>query len=267
MRAPVRAEVWAEVRAQMCPEVQPEVQPEVRPAPMTFAAPRAVAPDRCAAAAGLRLLHTYAGLAARGEHLLGRLLAGQVPRQWAHYPADDAIDLVSGYQWFYHSHSPEDRPGAAEHGHVHLFARRSLWGRRLRSRAARRFAALCGHPCAAPATRHLLAIGFDAKGLPISLFTVNSWVTGDLMLGADLTLELLASMALDTGHPEVDAVIESVVRLCAPELRELMQARDDALRAHPGAAPLADEALEQLSVKRIDLDARLSALAVARTSN
>ncbi|EGX1118923.1 hypothetical protein CHG34_004605 [Salmonella enterica subsp. enterica serovar Enteritidis] len=28
------------------------------------------------------------------------------------------------------------------------------------------------NPSAHPATRHLLTIGFDAKGLPISLFTV-----------------------------------------------------------------------------------------------
>ena len=47
-------------------------------------------------AAGQRLLETYAALAARGEHLLHDLLAGSPPRQWQHYPEDDAIDQVSG---------------------------------------------------------------------------------------------------------------------------------------------------------------------------
>lgn len=133
----------------------------------------------------------------------------------------------------------------------------------LRSRSERAFADLCGHRSGSPTTRHLLAIGFDAKGLPISLFTVNSWVTGDLMLGADLTLELLASLTLDTGHPEVDAVIVSVAQLCAPELRELMWRRDEALRSHLAAGKLQDEALELLSFTPIDLDATLSGLLAA----
>ncbi|QCX48255.1 hypothetical protein E7Z57_03565 [Ralstonia pseudosolanacearum] len=243
----------------MRPEVRTEELTSMKKVP-----PRSPQPD-AALAAGLRLLETYAGLAERGEHLLSRLLAGHAPRQWAHYPEDDAIDYSSGYQWFYHSHSPEDRPGAVEHGHIHLFARQPLWGRRLCSGSERAFAALSGNPSTTPTTRHLLTIGLDAKGLPISLFTVNSWVTGDLMLGADLTLELLASMTLDTGHPEVDAVIASVARLCAAELQVLMQRRDDALRSHSGPDKLQDEALELLSELRINLDAKLSALSTRRS--
>lgn len=247
-------------------QMRSEVRPEVRSQELNFmkrGRPRSHLPDAALAAVGLRLLETYAGLAERGEHLLGQLFAGHAPRQWAHYPEEDAIDLSSGYQWFYHSHSPEDRPGAVEHGHVHLFARRTLWGRRLHSRSERAFAELCGNPCAKPMTRHLITIGFDAKGVPISLFTVNSWVTGDLMLGAELSLELLESMTLDTGHPEIDAVIESVVRLCAPELRELMRRRDDALRSHRAPDKLHDETLELLSEIHIDLDAKLTALSAA----
>ena len=218
---------------------------------------RLVAPPVWEVGVGSRLLETYAALAGRGEHLFAGLLGGRAPTQWAHYPDDDAIDGARRYQWFYHSHSPEDRPGALEHGHIHLFARRALWGRRLRSKSERKFAKLCGDPASDANTRHLLAIGFDAKGLPISLFTVNSWVTGDLMLGADLTMELLMSMVLDTGHPEVDAVVESTVRLYLPELCGLMAARDQALAAHVGPDKLADEGLELLSEIAVDLDATL----------
>lgn len=103
-------------------------------------------------------------------------------------------------------------------------------------------------------------MGLNEKGLPISLFTVNSWVTGDLMLGSDLTLELLSSLKLDTGHPEVDTVIESVVQLCEPELRDVMQRRDATLRAHQAAEKLQDGSLELLSEARIDLDSKLSRL-------
>lgn len=209
--------------------------------------------------AAARLLGVYASLAQRGAHLFGDLLMGQSPRQWAHYPEDDAFSQSGGYQWFYHSHSPEDRPGAIEHGHIHLFARRSLWGRRLQSKLEKDFATLCGNPSSKANTRHLLAIGFDAKGIPISLFTVNSWVTGDLMLGSRLTLELLSNMKLGTGHAEIDAVIESTIRLYLPDLVELMIARDRALTTHAIPNRLDDPVLELLSELPIDLDARLMA--------
>ncbi|MBS0212044.1 MAG: hypothetical protein JSR26_02530 [Proteobacteria bacterium] len=203
------------------------------------------------------MLETYAVLAEDGEHLLGGVLKGTAPQQWSHYPDDDAIDSESGFQWFYHSHSPEDRPGAVEHGHIHLFARRQLWAYRLRSKAEREFAALTGHTRTRARTRHLLCIGLDAKGVPTSLFTVNSWVTGDLMLSADGTERLLANLSLATGHPPIDTVIESVVALCRDEIHELLAARDAALCRHPPQAVLDDRSLEVLSEIPIDLDRKL----------
>lgn len=209
-------------------------------------------------AAALRLLETYAGLAERGAHLFGDLLGGQMPRQWSHYPEDDAIDLESGFHWFYHSHSPEDRPGASEHGHIHLFARRKLWARRLRSAREIEFAKLGGEPAATENTRHLLTIGFDAKGIPTTLFTVNSWVTGDRMLSAGLTTELLGDMRLDTGNEAVDAVIESLACLYRDEIRQQLIQRDEALFAWRGHNVLSDEKLELLSELKINVDAKLS---------
>ena len=215
-------------------------------------------------AAGLRLLDTYSNLAQRGQHLLGSLLGGQAPEQWQHYPEDDATDSASGFQWFYHSHAPEERPATAEHGHIHLFARRKLWSRRLRSAKALRFAELAEGPERWVNTRHLLSIGFDAKGIPNSLFTVNSWVTGDLMLSAETTAALLAGMRLDTGNQLIDAVIEAVVQLCKPEIQSLLQARDQLLFSRQAAGLLQDESLEQLSEVAIDLDAKLAGRAAAR---
>lgn len=211
-------------------------------------------------AAGRRLLETYAGLAERGEHLLHPVLGGHPPSQWAHYPDDDAIDRKSGYQWFYHSHSPEDRPDAGEHGHFHLFARRPLWSRRLNSASEREFAALTHAPEIQVKTRHLIGIGLDAKGLPVSLFTVNSWVTGDLMLGAANTERLLMGMSLDTGHAAIDAMLECVVALCQDEIRALLAARDRTLAKAKSQALLEDRSLEVLSEVAIDLDAKLNPL-------
>ncbi|MDE2307904.1 MAG: hypothetical protein KGJ97_06380 [Xanthomonadaceae bacterium] len=205
------------------------------------------------------MIGTYAALAARGEHLLHHLLDGQVPHQWQHYPEDDAIDRDRGYQWFYHSHSPEDRPDATEHGHFHLFARRPLWSRRLQSKAERDFAALTGHPDNRVATRHLLTVGMDPKGLPVSLFTVNSWVTGDLMLSAAGTERILAEMRLRTGHRAIDTVLECVVALCMDEIRALLAERDAALSGRDERTVLADTRLEVLSFRDISLDEKLAA--------
>ena len=203
---------------------------------------QALTPD-----AGRRLLGIYAGLARRGAHLLGPLLGGEVPRQWEHYPYDDAIDTGSGYQWFYHSHSPEDRANAGEHGHFHVFAHRRLWARRLASADERAFATLTGGPAQSPPVRHLLCIGMDAKGVPVSLFTVNSWVTGDRMLGARNTAHLLERMRLDTGHRDIDAVLECVVALYLPEIRALLAARDVRLFRSRARSVLEDRRLELLS--------------------
>ena len=138
-------------------------------------------------------------VAAAGKALLGGLISEGSSKQWNHYPENDSMDLDGGFQWFYHAHSPQDRPNTTEHGHIHLFARKKRWGRRMASRAEQEFATLTGRPGDAVSTRHLIAIGLNAKGVPISLFTVNSWVTGDLMLSRRLTMELLQGMRLNTG--------------------------------------------------------------------
>jgi hypothetical protein len=210
--------------------------------------------------AGLRLLRTYVDLSNAKRHLLDEVLEGQKPQQWAHYPSEDAIDVSSGYQWFYHSHSPEDRPEGLEHGHIHLFARRPLWSRRLQSRSEIEFRRVCGSERTQTHTTHLLSIGLNAKGLPITLFTVNSWVTGDEMLSTKLTMQLLASIQLKTGHPKVDAVIESVVHLCLPEIESVLQKRDAKLASFTGANKLQDLGLELLSELPIDLDEKLKRL-------
>jgi len=208
-----------------------------------------------AAAAAARLLGVYAELAERGEHLLGQLVAGTSPRQWERFPADDAIDSAGLYQWFYHCHGPEDRSGnPGEHGHLHLFARRARWAQLTPSDDEQAFQTLCGRPAQDPDTRHLMAIGLNAKGVPISLFAVNSWVTGDLMLNAAWTARLLSEIVLDTGHPTIDRMIASVVQLCQGEILQLLVARDAVLATHAAGTVLQDETLEILAEVRLDLD-------------
>lgn len=238
------------------------MRPEVRAQGLSLATPGKETRSEAggALAAGTRLLEIYGELARQEKHLLGPLLNGSAPCQWRHYPEDDAFDQSHGFQWFYHSHSPEDRPGAAEHGHIHLFARKKQWSRQLNSARERAFSRLADEDQAPPDTRHLLCIGFDAKGIPNTLFTVNSWVTGDLMLSAKATADILSRLSLNTGHQEMDGVIECVVRLCQSEIAGLLKARDQRLFGWKLPDVLRDPKLELLSELPIDLDGKLAAL-------
>jgi len=104
----------------------------------------------------------------------------------------------------------------------------------------------------------LITIGLDAKGIPISLFTVNSWVTGDLMLSAANTALLLEQMRLDTGNEDVDALIECIVRLYKDEIRNLLLRRDALLYQKRAPGILGDERLEVLSQATLNVDEKLA---------
>lgn len=212
-----------------------------------------MAPSRDAAA---QIVDVYCRLALAGQHLLADVVGNTAPRAWAHYPSDDARDIRSGYQWFYHSHGADDRPGSAEHGHIHLFARAAAWRGVVDFDAERRWRRRLRIPGPRARSRHLLCIGFDAKGVPNSLFTVNRWVTGEALLSATSTARLLKDMRMATGHAEINQLLCSVVALCAPEIDRILSARDEALllRSRLGPDALEDPKLELLSEARIDLD-------------
>lgn len=218
------------------------------------------AADRRAAAAANALVDCYRRLARHREHLLAAILDKRAPVQWAHYPDDDAIGRDRRYQWFYHSHDPEDRAGSGEHGHIHLFARMEGVAAELNQAAEAQFLRSLGTRRRSATTRHLLAIGLNAVGVPISLFTVNRWVTGDLPLSGSATVALLESLRLDTGFDDLDTVIQSVVAIYHCEVRALIAARDAAWAARSARGPgtLEDRGLEVPSFIALDVDRRLA---------
>jgi len=206
------------------------------------------------------LVDTYRHLALTRSHLLEPILQGASPTQWEHYPGDDAISIDRRYQWYYHSHSPADRPGSIEHGHFHLFARMEGAGKRIDASTERKFLAELSEPDSKAATRHLMGVGMSPVGVPISLFTVNRWVTGDLLLSRESTLSLLELMTLDTGYPAIDAVLTALAALYRAEIRSLMSQRDQSLRARAvkGPGTMDDPTVEVLSGLSLDLDKQLS---------
>lgn len=223
-------------------------------------------PDAAARArmrgAATDLLACYTDLARDRSHLLAELLGAARPQQWAHYPDDDVIDQVHGYQFFYHTHSPEDRAPSAEHGHFHLFARIDRHRATIDPAAERHFLASIGGASEADATTaSLLCISVDAKGVPNALFTVNRWVTGDHLLSAATTLALLDGFHIEhRRYRRVGAWIKALLTLLGPEIALLMRERDATLRARASPGLLEDEASELLSSMPIDIDRRIGAL-------
>ncbi|TVS05755.1 MAG: hypothetical protein EA413_06385 [Cyanobium sp. PLM2.Bin73] len=154
-----------------------------------------------------------------------------------HYPEDDWRDPRGGGQAYYHCH----RPGA-EHGHLHLFMR------------------------AEPGAEltHLLAIGLDPRGLPLSLFTVNRWVAKDAWLPAGPCAELVQrfSLAGSDAHPRFSGWLEQFLRFYARTIEALLLQRDRALAARDGSLEqaLENRDLEIPSQVAIDWGADLDAV-------
>ncbi|WP_108398669.1 DUF6969 family protein [Devosia submarina] len=148
---------------------------------------------------------------------------------WEHYPEGDVFDPVSNGQWFYHCHPAEE--GAREHGHFHCFVRPEGPGGSI---------------------HHLAAIGVDAEGRLLRIFTVNQWVVGDDWADADKTIPLLGRFDIQMPRPSylVNRWLTSVMVAYEDVVAELIRQRDRTLRDHQppeGVAATQDRALEVVS--------------------
>jgi len=153
---------------------------------------------------------------------------------WTHYPEGDVFDPATGAQWFYHCHpiGADQR----EHGHFHCFVRPD-----------------------GPhgPIHHLAAIGVDAYGRLVRIFTVNQWVVGDDWLDADGTVALLPRFDVHMPRPSylVNRWLTAVFVAYDAEIRELVEKRDAVLAAHAppqGVAVHQDRALETAAEFHLD---------------
>lgn len=163
---------------------------------------------------------------------------------WDHFPTGDVFDPETGAQWYYHSHPPQQ--GQAEHGHFHCFVRPEG----------------AGGPI-----HHLVAVGVDAYGKLLRLFTVNQWVVGDNWLDAEATIALLPRFDLHFARPSylVNRWLVAVLALYAEEIKALIRERDRVLAAHVvanGAPARDDRALEVTSELGVDLRQMAASLGV-----
>lgn len=123
--------------------------------------------------------------------------------EWQHYPNNDLVDVDSGYEFYYHSHSVDEMP-EGEHGHFHLFKRTGT------------------------EFHHLIGIALNQTGLPVRLFTTNQWVTGETLVKAETVLvELQAfDMAIKGRMSPMAKWISSLTKLFYIDMEALVLQRD-----------------------------------------
>jgi hypothetical protein len=170
-----------------------------------------------------------------------------------HYPEGGVVDRRRGSQFFYHSH----RGGDAEHGHLHLFWHATRSGRRrhIGPPGTRR-----QDEWKRSAPSHLIAIGLDARGLPVSIFSVNRWVTDGHWFDADTTLGMIRRFELKgiAGHTDACDWLTAFVRFYEPVIARVLGSRDRRLGAQPClTAALNDRRIEVVSMARLDILADL----------
>ena len=146
----------------------------------------------------------------------------------------------------------------SEHGHLHLFWHATRSGRRCH----------LGPPevprqedWKRSAPSHLIAIGLDARGLPVSSFSVNHWVTDGHRFDADTTLGMIRRFELKgiTGHADSCDWLTAFVRLYEPVIARVLRSRDRRLAAQPcPTAALKDRRIEVVSMARLDCLADLN---------
>lgn len=165
------------------------------------AARRALARQLRQASKGRSMLHPFMGRSQRFTC-------------WQHYPRNDAVDVSGRWQFYLHAHDPAEADSARhpnEHGHIHLF-RRDAQGR----------------------LSHLTGLSLDARGVPLTWFATNQWVTGERWMTAGSLTRGLADLELRLRGPLAGAALwlADMVRLYVEPLRAMLQARDEAVRQY-----------------------------------
>jgi len=173
------------------------------------------------------------------------------PEQWAHYPPDDAISLVSRSRYFYHCHPREERD-EGEHGHFHLFLPLTLFAQEECKSAPPE-----GNENRARVV-HFAALSVDMQGVPLQLFTTNRWVTDEWMYPVAAIATAIDGVDLEgaDGDPLVNQWLTAFVALAREPIIALLHQRDSVLEAE--GWPGEDRAIEIVSSTPLDLQALLN---------
>ncbi|MCP5506177.1 MAG: hypothetical protein H7A38_04775 [Chlamydiales bacterium] len=206
-------------------------------------------------AAGLEVEEWNQMLRKTGSHVVSEVLKGQgVFTTMEHYPLSDTFDGETYSQYYYHAHR------GGEHGHFHLFLRQGgmeigtipiLYDERNQKLDnIQTFA-------------HLIAISMDDQGIPIGLFTVNRWVTGEDWYAACDLKKMVQRFSVNHAHPSyvVNRWLKAMLILFLPQIHDLIDARDKVLQSYQKGVPLKavleDQELDVLSEEKISIETQI----------
>lgn len=174
-----------------------------------------------------------------------------------HYPLHDTFDQETYSQYYYHAH----RNG--EHGHFHLFLRQGGMeegtlpllsdGSNQELDDIQTFA-------------HLIAISMDDEGAPLSLFTVNRWVTGEHWYVAKDLKKMVDRFSVNHDYPSlvVNRWLKGMLILFRPQIDDLLDARDQLLsKCHQGILlkdVLEDQELDVISEEQISIEMQIKVI-------
>lgn len=212
--------------------------------------------------AGREVRNCMRVLAKEGSNVVAELLRGAPSfYEWDHYPKGDVYDRATHAQYYYHAHPEHERP--AEHGHFHTFLRPAGMPRGIKPLP------IPGRtPPAEPnaALSHLVAIGMDRFGRPVSLFTTNRWVTDETWYRAEDVIRMLDFFEIDLAHPSwpVNRWISAMIPLFRPQIEWLIKRRDETMadwaRKKPRADVYEDRGLNIVSEMAIDVERQVAAV-------
>ena len=187
--------------------------------------------------------------------------AGQVPlatvinepaavHPWKQYQglgANSDSDVAGALHYFYHAHSMPGLP-REEHGHFHLFVRLGI------------------NPAGMFDHTHLVAIGVDARGLPLRMFTLNRWVTDETWTPSHRLIAMAEQIATQSNPQDtyVERWLRAQIGMFAPQIAGLLLHRDRRICARQQHGQrrrlLEDRRINILSQCKVSIERQLTAL-------
>lgn len=191
----------------------------------------------------------------KGKNILHYTLKRKrIHERMSHYPKGDRIDHSTGSQYFYHCH--RENYESSEHGHFHCFMRYKHIPKRIKPTPLSDWDKYIDNPMT-----HLVAIGMNQLGQPIRLFTVNRWVTSEILYDAahtDYFLKRYKMTLLDDPYWQVlDQWVEGMLHLFSPQILWLHHEREKRIHElqslNPSSNPYLDYELEEITEIPIDI--------------
>ena len=148
--------------------------------------------------------------------------------EWEHIPKEDVYDRTSHSQYYYHAHPKSlDKTGMHddEHGHFHTFIRGKGMPDNIKPVPLEDYDSSID---ISEVNTHVIGIGMDNMGVPMRLFTVNRWVTGEIWHSAEDVISLLDSYEIDNVIPTwpVNLWVTNMIALFRPQIEDLILKRD-----------------------------------------